>query len=432
MPHKKDHKIRVEDLFWQSPIPEPSLLPMAPNIAPGLFDEEFNETPDERMFRENEEFYKKHPTYTLELSPTGHTTQYGRKVYKDQFNAIHSETTVTVPAPNGGWMNIPSIYNGRYVTEDQARAIIIKTGMVDPETGEKVRSYESIPKAEEAAKQRMRTLNKKDQPWNKSAPKKDGSFLDWLIPKAGAAGLVPQERENLFNTDALQETRDRKLSPVEQLADTEFRVQLNPQGIAKYSDAYRNPTKHTGLAYTSRPTSQRGFYMDTPTATSENLWKDKSANEIFEPGQVFRHGKSYQITGNLDLKGQSPEDVIHHEAAHDAMTKAASLESMRAGFLDFDIWLDLISLEHGRPMGIDVQEALTRYHDIKYPKSEMATTDAELWLKEHIKHSRTEADKEGSHSFWTRYWEILVNELPKFYDALTESARKRHEALGYK
>ena len=167
MPHKKDHKIRVEDLFWQSPIPQPSLLPMAPNIAPGLFDEEFNETPDERMFRENEEFYKKHPTDTLELSPTGHTTQYGRKVYKDQFNAIHSETTVTVPAPNGGWMNIPSIYNGRYVTEDQARAIIIKNGMVDPETGEKVRSYESIPKAEEAAKQRMRTLNKSDQPWIK-------------------------------------------------------------------------------------------------------------------------------------------------------------------------------------------------------------------------------------------------------------------------
>ena len=265
-------------------------------------------------------------------------------------------------------------------------------------------------------------------------PKKEegGSFLDWLIPKAGAAGLMPQEPASLFNVDALQETRDRKLSPVEQLADTEFRVQLNPQGIAKYSDLYRNPSKYTGLAYTNRPTSQRGFYMDTPTATSENLWKDKSANEMFEPGQVFRHGKSYQITGNLGLEGQGPEDVLHHEAAHDAMTKASSLESNRAGFLDFDIWLDLAGLEHGRPMGIDVQEALTRYHDIKYPKSAMAETDAKLWLKAHIKHSRTEADKEGSHPYWTRYWEILVNELPKFYDALTESAKKRHKALGYK
>ena len=266
-------------------------------------------------------------------------------------------------------------------------------------------------------------------------PKKGGSPLDWLIPTAGAAeraGIMPQEPISLFNVDALQETRDKKLSPVEQLADTEFRVQLNPQGIAKYSDAYRNPTKHTGLAYTNRPTSQRGFYMDTPTATSENLWKDKTANEIFEPGQVFRHEKSYQITGNLGLEGQSPEDVLHHEAAHDAMTKASSLESHRAGFLDFDIWLDLAGLEHGRKMGIDVQEAITRYHDIKYPKSAKAKTDAKLWLKAHIKHSRTEADKEGSHPYWTRYWEILVNELPKFYSALTESARKRHEALGYK
>ena len=217
MPHKKDHKIRVEDLFWQSPIPEPSLLPMAPNIAPGLFDEEFNETPDERMFRENEEFYKEHPTDTLELSPTGHTTQYGRKVYKDQFGAIHSESTTTIESPEGGWMNIPVIYNGRYVSPDQARAIIIKNGMVDPETGEKVQSYESIPKAEEAAKQRMRTLNKKDQPWNKSP-------TDWFVnpaegqslaykgstydpalggaspPNYQALGLIPPQPESLFDT----------------------------------------------------------------------------------------------------------------------------------------------------------------------------------------------------------------------------------------
>ena len=98
MPHKKDHKIRVEDIFQQTPIPEQRR---------SLTDEEFNEylnnlyrrgwqkglldeTPDEEMFRKNEEFYKEHPTDTLELSPTEHTTQYGRKVYKDQFNAIHS------------------------------------------------------------------------------------------------------------------------------------------------------------------------------------------------------------------------------------------------------------------------------------------------------------------------------------------------------
>ena len=274
-----------------------------------------------------------------------------------------------------------------------------------------------------------------DEPGKMKEKETGGSVLDWLIPTAEGSettGFLSSGQSGLLSTDALQETRDRKLSPVEQLADTEFRAQLNPQGIARYSDAYRNPTKHTGLAYTDKPTSQRGFYMDTPTATSESLWEDKARNEIFEPGQVFRHGKSYQITGNLGLEGQGPEDVLHHEAAHDAMTKASSLESHRAGFLDFDIWLDLASLEHGRKMGIDLQEALTRHHDIKYPKSEMAKTDAELWLKAHIKHSRTEADKEGSHPFWTRYWEILVNELPKFYDALTESARKRHEALGYK
>ena len=225
MPHKKDHKIRVEDIFQQTPIPEQRR---------SLTDEEFNEylnnlyrrgwqkglldeTPDEEMFRKNEEFYKEHPTDTLELSPTEHTTQYGRKVYKDQFNAIHSETTVTVPAPNGGWMNIPSIYNGRYVTEDRARDIIINNGMVDPETGERVQVYASDDEAVEAAKQRMRTLNKSDQPWNKSP-------ADWFVNPAGAQamsykgstynpalggasppnyqalGIIPQEPTSLFNT----------------------------------------------------------------------------------------------------------------------------------------------------------------------------------------------------------------------------------------
>ena len=239
MPHKKEHKIRVEDIFQQTPIPQPSLLPMAPNIAPGLFDEEFNETPDERMFRENKEFYKEHPTDTLELSPTGHTTQYGRKVYKDQFGAIHSESTTTVPAPNGGWMNLPSFYNGRYVTEDRARDIIINNGMVDPESGEKIQSYQSIPEAVEAAKERMRTLNKKDQPWNR-----DSSVLDWFIspaegqslaykgstydpalgsdspPNYQALGLIPQEPTSLFNTGFVT---DIKHDP------GAFRIPVNPR-----------------------------------------------------------------------------------------------------------------------------------------------------------------------------------------------------------
>jgi len=100
MPHKKEHKIRVEDIFWQSPIPETSLLPMAPNIAPGLFDEEFPEPP-------------------------------------------------------------------------------------------------RIPEK----------------------AKKDGSFIDWLIPKAGAAGLMPQEPASLFNTEFITDVEYDPLS---------YRVPVDP------------------------------------------------------------------------------------------------------------------------------------------------------------------------------------------------------------
>jgi hypothetical protein len=305
MPHKKDHKIRVEDVFWQSPIRE-SLLPMAPNIAPGLFDDEF--PTDEEMFRKNEEFYKKHPTDTLKLTPTEHTTQYGRKVYKDQFGAIHSESTATVPSPKGGWMNIPLIYNGKYVTEDRARDIIINNGMVDPETGEKVQSYRDIPEAEEAARNRMRTLNKPDQPWN-----------DWFVnPAKGqqlayrgstydpegdspinyeALGIIPQEPESLFNfvTDIKYDPKSFRVpidpNPYRWGADmsgvkfgtvlpdrnTVEDMILEASGIAgvapQYTEGYRTKAQNTELGAHKKSKHMMGQAFDL--AISRNKEKDK-------------------------------------------------------------------------------------------------------------------------------------------------------------
>tara|TARA_R110002020_G_C15712556_1_gene722121 strand:- start:68 stop:487 length:420 start_codon:yes stop_codon:yes gene_type:complete len=122
---------------------------------------------NEELFRKNREFYEKHPTSTLELSPLPYYTPYGRKVYKDQFEGIHSESTTTVSSPDGGWMNIPLIYNGRYVSPEDAKRIIILNNMIDPENGEMIRSYPSIPIAEKAARDRMLNLNRPEQPWNR-------------------------------------------------------------------------------------------------------------------------------------------------------------------------------------------------------------------------------------------------------------------------
>jgi len=129
---------------------------------------------DEKMFKENEQFYKDHPRETLELEPMPYHTQFGRRVYKDQFGVVHSETTATVRGPSGGWMNVPTIFRGQYVTDDAAREKIINNGMLDPENGETIKLYKTIEEAEEAAKQRMRELNDPSLPWNLEG-------LDWII-----------------------------------------------------------------------------------------------------------------------------------------------------------------------------------------------------------------------------------------------------------
>ena len=126
----------------------------------------------EELFRRNRESYEKNPTSTLKLTPLPYYTPYGRRVYRDQFDGIHSESTTTVPSPTGGWMNIPLIYNGEYVSPESARIRIILNNMIDPENGESVRSYPNIPTAEQAARHRMLNLNNPEQPWNRLGKRK--------------------------------------------------------------------------------------------------------------------------------------------------------------------------------------------------------------------------------------------------------------------
>jgi len=132
------------------------------------------ETPDQKMFRENKEFYEKHPPESLELKDTGHTSPYGRKVYIDQFGYHHSEITATIDVEIDGkkvFINVPTVFNGKTVSKDEAIKIISNNNFIDPETNEKLVNYNSAEEAVEGAKNRMRSLNQPDQPWVKDEPK---------------------------------------------------------------------------------------------------------------------------------------------------------------------------------------------------------------------------------------------------------------------
>ena len=120
---------------------------------------------DEEVSKGEKEYYDSHED--LKLTETPFKTQYGRKVYEDQYGQKHSESSITIQDSKGRWMTIPSIYNGEYVNKNFARDIIEDNKFIDPETDKKIKIFKTENAAVQEAIKRNRSLNKTNQPWNK-------------------------------------------------------------------------------------------------------------------------------------------------------------------------------------------------------------------------------------------------------------------------
>ena len=77
-------------------------------------------TKDEKLFKENTEFYEKHPDWRkeLKLEDTGIVTPFGKKLYVDQFEEFHSEITETIGINVDGkdvYINVPTIYITKHI-----------------------------------------------------------------------------------------------------------------------------------------------------------------------------------------------------------------------------------------------------------------------------------------------------------------------------
>ena len=242
-------------------------------------------------------------------------------------------------------------------------------------------------------------------------------------------GLLPEEPEGLFNVD-------RKLSPVEQLADTEFRVQLNPQGIARYSNMYRNPSKYTGILEYQGPSDAGAVYMDEPTALSENMWGANTKEAVnVVPGQLVEKGKSYQVTSNMD-KGVR-RDIMHHEAFHDASIAALNSEFMPREFRE--AYSRFRQPGVASILGIYIDEALTYYDQTKTASTQEYRDLAEDQLTEMRKRAVDKLrvakrdDRQDDVDMLTLWLEQLKPEnLAEWNRQILHAAKKRHEALGYK
>lgn len=92
------------------------------------------------------------------------TTPEGRPIIQNPDGSVSTERTITVTHPSindGKPTNIPSIYGGKSVSEQEAIKIISENKGVDPETGRKMVGYTSIEEAEEAAKKRSSSIQLK-------------------------------------------------------------------------------------------------------------------------------------------------------------------------------------------------------------------------------------------------------------------------------
>lgn len=88
-------------------------------------------------------------------------TPEGRPIIQNPDGSFSTERSITVTDQriNGGRpTNIPSIFGGREVTQEQAISIIVNNNGSDPETGRRLPGFDTIEQAESAARQRSTNI----------------------------------------------------------------------------------------------------------------------------------------------------------------------------------------------------------------------------------------------------------------------------------
>jgi len=87
-------------------------------------------------------------------------TAEGRPIIFNDEGGVSTEQTTTVEHPDipGKWINIPTLYGGKKVSDEAALKIIQENGFVDPDTGKKITAYASTDKAVAAAEKRSKQL----------------------------------------------------------------------------------------------------------------------------------------------------------------------------------------------------------------------------------------------------------------------------------
>lgn len=90
---------------------------------------------------------------------TGQFLPNGRPVFKNQYGDFVTERTITEYVPElGGWVNVPTFFDGRLLEPRQAIGMAIELGGVDPVTNEPIEPFESLDSAVRSAQEKSSGL----------------------------------------------------------------------------------------------------------------------------------------------------------------------------------------------------------------------------------------------------------------------------------
>lgn len=85
------------------------------------------------------------------------TTAEGRPIIENPDGSHSSERTVTIEV-DGKYVNIPTMFGGKQVSEDEATRIMSRNKWADPETGRGMRFFDSLDEALDAAGERSQSI----------------------------------------------------------------------------------------------------------------------------------------------------------------------------------------------------------------------------------------------------------------------------------
>ena len=262
-------------------------------------------------------------------------TSEGRRVVVNPNGGLSTEITETVGV-DGGFVNIPTLYQGRPITHDEMLERIVEAGWTDPETGREVKVYATESEAVAAAQARTSALA--NDPGFQAAERRrnlgDRSYAD-------RDKLALQQEQELRQQELIAAGRERQAKIEEALFDARQKViSLSEEEVASISEG---AARLYDLEQQAKQAKLDGKTEETISALDAEIEKQKLLNAGLETEAEVRDAIEKAVADNPNITGEQIQAIKARvtslqdlKAAKEAAEKAGATEETIAD-LEFQI-----------------------------------------------------------------------------------------------